>query len=241
MRRVSLRLLLSSFAPGQRVLELGCGTGEEALALARQGTRVLATDISSRMLDITRKKATVSGLAQEVQTRQLAAGEIGVLVKEFGKGAFDGAYASFGALNGEPDLSLVGDALAILTRPGALLVTSVMNRFYPFEVIWYLAHARLRQAVRRWSGKTSAHVSPKLPLSVPTWYYTPHAFARAFPAFRRLSCRALTLLLPPPFAAHLWGRFPRLVAHLVTWEERLSALWPLAALGDHFLITLERM
>ena len=46
-----------------------------------------------------------------------------------------------------------------------------------------------------------AHVSPELPVNVPTWYYTPRAFARAFPAFRQTSCRALTMLLPPPYAA----------------------------------------
>jgi ubiquinone/menaquinone biosynthesis C-methylase UbiE len=240
MRRVSLRELLQSFAPGQHVLELGCGTGEEAVTLARQGIHVLATDVSAQMLELTRAKTEAAGLAQNVQTRQLAAGEIGVLVEELGEGAFDGAFSSFGALNGEPDLRLVGRSLARLTRRGALVVASVMNRFYLFEVAWYLAHGRPREAVRRWGGRAMAPVSPDLPLSVPTWYHTPRAFARAFAGFRKTHCRALTMFLPPPYAAHVWKRFPGVVERLATWEERLSPLWPFAGLGDHFLITLKR-
>jgi hypothetical protein len=86
-----------------------------------------------------------------------------------------------------------------------------------------------------------AHVSPELSVCVPTWYYTPREFARAFPAFRRVHCRALTLLLPPPFAAHAWHRFPGLIQRLIVWEERLSGRWPFVALGDHFLIVLEHV
>jgi SAM-dependent methyltransferase len=241
MRRVSLAVLGDSFGTGQHVLELGCGTGEEAVALARDGIRVLATDVSSRMLDVARGKVSAAGLEQAVQTRQLAAGELSVLLDELGREAFDGAYSSFGALNGEPDLFEVGSALAKLIRPGGRLVASIMNRFYPFEMLWYLGHGRPRQAVRRWAGGARASVSPSLAVQVPTIYYTPRSFARAFPAFRRLLCRALPLLLPPPFAAHLWSRFPALIGRVLPWEDRLACYWPFGALGDHFLMVLERM
>jgi len=160
MRRVSLVVLRDSFGAGQHVLELGCGTGEEAVALARDGIRVLATDVSSRMLDVARGKVSAAGLEQAVQTRQLAAGELSVLLDELGREAFDGAYSSFGALNGEPDLSAVGSALAELVRPGGRLVVSVMNRFYPFETLWYLAHGHPRQAVRR--SPVSGSGSPRI-------------------------------------------------------------------------------
>ena len=239
MRRVSLHVLRASFAPGQRVLELGCGTGEEAIALARDGLRVLALDLSSQMLAAADVKIAAAGLAHLVRTRRLAAGEIGLLVDEMGRGAFDGAYSSFGALNGEPDLGVVGRALAQLIRPGGRLVVSVMNRFYPFEVLWFLAHGRPRQAVRRWEGSTLAGVSPALAVRVRTWYHTPRDLERAFLAFRRVRCRALPLLLPPPYAAHLWARFPAWMRRLGGGEEWLAPRWPFCALGDHFLMVLE--
>ena len=45
------------FHAGDTVLELGCGTGEDALYLARRGVRVLATDASEEMLAAARAKA----------------------------------------------------------------------------------------------------------------------------------------------------------------------------------------
>jgi SAM-dependent methyltransferase len=240
MRAISLQTLRASFAPGQRVLELGCGTGEEAVALGRTGVRVLATDLSAEMLVVAESKIAAAGLQQVVQTRRLAAGQVGTLLGEVGAGAFDGAYSSFGPLNGEPDLGAVGRALAGLIRPGGRLVVSVMNRFYPFEALWFLARGRPREAVRRWGGSTMAHVSPSLAVRVRTWYWSPRAFARAFAGFRRVSCRALPLLLPPPYAAHLWARFPSWVGRLGRWEEWLAGRRPFCALGDHFLLVLER-
>jgi SAM-dependent methyltransferase len=237
MRGVSLATLLATFQPGQRVIEVGCGTGEEAVALARGGVHVLATDLSPEMVCLAAAKAAAAGLEGRVQTCQLAAGELGALVAAYGPGAFDGAYSSFGPLNGEPDLRAVADALAVLVRPGGSLVVSVMNRFYVLETLWYLAHGHPRQAVRRWSGQAMAGVSPALSETVPTWYHTPWFFRRHFPQFRPTHCRALSLLLPPPYLAHLWPRWPR---PLHGWEEALARRWPFYGLGDHFLMVLKR-
>ena len=46
--------------------------------------------------------------------RVLAAGHLADLVGDYGRASFDGAYASFGALNCEPELAPVFDALAYL-------------------------------------------------------------------------------------------------------------------------------
>jgi SAM-dependent methyltransferase len=241
MRHVSLRTLADLFQPGQRVLEIGCGTGQEAIHLAQRGVHVLATDLSPQMVALTVQKARSLGLGHRVAARQLAAAELGILIDELGAGALDGAYSSFGPLNGEPNLKAVARPLAQLIHPGGSVVASVMNRFYPFETLWYLLHRRPRQATRRWRGTAMAGVSPALPARVPTWYYTPAAFVSAFrPQFRRIACRALPCLLPPPYLADLWLRHPRLIDCLRPWEEKLAGCWPLCGLGDHFLVVLQR-
>jgi SAM-dependent methyltransferase len=241
MRRVSLGALYRVFRRGDRVLEIGCGTGEEAIALAHRGIEVLATDISQQMVAIAERKIKCAGLDHLIRVRQMAALELDQLVETSDEGAFQGAYSSFGALNGEPDLEGFGKALAVLLAPGGRLVVSIMNRYYPFEVFWYLAHARPGRALRRWGGSARSTVSPNLAVTVPTWYYTPRGFQHSLgSAFRRVSCRALPLLLPPPFAAHLWHRFPLLIRALCRWEGLLAARWPWSALGDHFLMVLER-
>jgi len=202
---------------------------------------VLATDPSAEMLAIAAEKARAAGLEGVVRTRQLPAGAVGALVEELGAGAFDGAYSSFGPLNGEPDLSVVARGLATLIKPGGRLVAGVMNRFYPFEVLWYLLHGRPRTALRRWKGSAQARVSPALETTVAVWYHTPRGFARTMVGFRVQSCRALPLLLPPPYLPRLWPRRQRLLQRLERWEERLAPRRPWNALGDHFLMVLRRL
>ena len=50
----------------QTAFEFGCGTGTTALRLAPSLGRILATDISTRMIEIAREKATAQGCANAV-------------------------------------------------------------------------------------------------------------------------------------------------------------------------------
>ena len=46
--------------PGERALDLGCGTGNAAMALARAGAIVTAVDPAARLLEVTRSRAAAS-------------------------------------------------------------------------------------------------------------------------------------------------------------------------------------
>ncbi len=234
--------LAAVFGPGDRVLELGCGTGVEALALAHCGVAVVATDVAPGMLAVTQEKVQQARLTGSVYVKQMAAGEIRSLIADYAPGSFAGVYSSFGALNCEPNLQAVADGLANLVRPGGRVMISAINRFHPFEFAWYGLHGDLRRATRRWGGYSEGTVSPTLPDRVPTYYYTPRGFAEAFaPSFRTVDCRALLLLLPPPYLAHLLTRYPRMFGAAALLESQLAA-WPvLRALGDHFWLELERV
>ena len=50
------------FRPDMEVLELGCGTGSTALAHAPYVRHILATDLSTRMIEIARDKAKAAGI-----------------------------------------------------------------------------------------------------------------------------------------------------------------------------------
>src|SRR5262245_9521235 len=49
--------LLDDFPPASPVLDVGCGTGTLALALARGGLTVLGVDLSAAAIDMARAKA----------------------------------------------------------------------------------------------------------------------------------------------------------------------------------------
>ena len=242
MRQESLATLRHTFKPGSRLLEVGCGTGEEALALSREHYTIVATDLSPAMIETARAKARASG-NDRVTWLDLPAGRLADLPADAGPAPFDGAFSSFGALNCEPDLDRVAHGLHRLLCPGAKLVCSVMNRFCAWEIAWGLVHLRPKQAFRRLAGSwiEAGLASPEGRLTVASRYYGPRGFARAFaPHFRLQRVRAFPVLIPPPYLSHLWDRAPTLFARLENSERRLSALFPFSHLGDHSLLVLTR-
>jgi ubiquinone/menaquinone biosynthesis C-methylase UbiE len=243
MRQESLAALQEAFPPGSYLLEIGCGTGDEALALAGRGYSIVATDISPAMIETCRRKAAAKG-SPDVEWRVVPAGRMDGLLAEYKPAAFEGAYASFGALNCEPDLEPVAATLARLLGPGARLVCSIMGRWCAWEIAWGLFHLRPREAFRRlgqdWVGAGLA--SPGGTLSVPVRYYTPRSFARAFePHFRVCAARGLPVILPPPYLDHLLERHPALFRRLMRAEPSLRDRFPFHSLGDHFLLIMERL
>src|SRR5947208_482190 len=93
-RRQSLLTLDAAFGPGDLVLEIGCGTGMEAVLLARRGVRVVATDAAQGMIEVLSAKLAPGGVAEDVvgmiTPLVMPAHSIGALVEQYGPGAFDG-------------------------------------------------------------------------------------------------------------------------------------------------------
>src|SRR5215472_9691367 len=54
------------FHPGQRILELNCGTGIDAVHLAERGIRLLACDISPRMIELSRERLLAANVQDSV-------------------------------------------------------------------------------------------------------------------------------------------------------------------------------
>jgi ubiquinone/menaquinone biosynthesis C-methylase UbiE len=85
-------LELAGVKPGQRILEIGAGTGDETLLLARavgEDGRVVATDLSERMLAVARERVEAAGLGNV----EFIAGDAGSLQLE--DASFDAAIAGF--------------------------------------------------------------------------------------------------------------------------------------------------
>ncbi len=230
LRQAVQHRLDARFASGDRVLEMACGTGEDAVHLGRRSVRVVATDAAESMIEQARSKVAAAGLSERIETRRLAIEDLSSL-----SGPFDGAFSDFGGLNCVADLAGLGRTLGDLVRPGGAVLLCVMGPFVPWEWAGFLPRGEIGKAFRRlrrggveWRGITVR-------------YPAPSTLRRALaPAFRPLRLSAVGALLPPTEWEPWAQAHPRLLASLAQWERRLETVPPLPWLSDHYLLELER-
>jgi len=67
----------------KKVLDCGCGDGDNAIFLAKKGARVVAIDISQEGVNLTRAKAKINGVDDRVEVRQMSAEETNFSDNEF--------------------------------------------------------------------------------------------------------------------------------------------------------------
>lgn len=249
LRAMVQERLATAFAPGQHVLELGCGTGEDALWLAQRGVHVTATDASPAMLAETRRKAERAGLGESVTVAALDMNGLGGQ-KPFPnpspeKGGvfhhskpFDGAFSNFGPLNCVADRRALFDMLANTIRPGGKLVLVVMGPVCPWEIGWFLSHGKLSAARRRFRSGGEARVGDS---TLRVWYPSQRRLRKELePSFRTLEVAGIGLLLPPSDMGGLVERAPRLAERLAWIDRRMATTRPWRWLNDHYLLLLER-
>jgi ubiquinone/menaquinone biosynthesis C-methylase UbiE len=233
LRTMVWRRLDETFAGCRRILELGCGTGEDAVYLASRGFEVLATDVSSPMLRAAERKARQAGFADVIEFRplpmeRLASGLRGEM--------FDGVFSNFGAVNCVPQLDGVAADLARMLEPGAPLFWVVMGRHVPWEWAWFLARGEWRKAFRR--GHEGGAQWHDIQISYPT----PAMLERALrPYFEPVSRRALGSVLPPTYASAWLERSPRTLQVLARLERALQDWQALATLADHYIFEARRV
>ena len=113
--------------PGMRVLDVGCGPGRHARALATRGLEVHGVDISQRFVDLARADAPAGATFARADARALA------FDAEF-DAAISLCQGAFG-LTGGPGAPLDGDGsvltgMARALRPGGTLAVSAFSSYF---------------------------------------------------------------------------------------------------------------
>lgn len=209
------------FAPGHHVLDLGCGTGVDAIALQARGVKVSAVDASAEMVRL----AWLKGVA----ARQLAAEHLDQL-----DGSFDGAISNFGVLNCVPDLRATARQLARLVNRGGHLALCLMGKLCAWETAHYLLSGQFRKAIRRWSLQPV-----QTSLGIEVWYPSVFKISQALsPEFRLRYWKGIGIFVPPSYV-HGLGRSR--MEHLAAIDRCIAGVPVIRALSDHRLLILERV
>jgi len=108
--------------PGQRVLDVGCGGGILADAMARQGAEVLGIDLAEKSLRVAQLHA-LEAQTPRVQYREVSAEALA----EEQPGSFD-VVTCMEMLEHVPDPGSVVRACAQLVKPGGWVFFSTLNR-----------------------------------------------------------------------------------------------------------------
>ena len=236
-RRAVRSALLETFPEGTQLIELGGGTGEDALYLAERGRRVLVTDGSPAMVALAAEKARAAGLADRVAVERVSLEELDSWSAARAGTTFDGAFSNFASLNCVTGHASVAHGLARLLPSGRRALLVVFGPSCPGEMLVLLARGEVRAAFRRLARSPArARVGGE---SFTVTYPSPGTLARAFaPWFRLRGLLGVGVFVPPSSAEPVASRFPRLLGVL----ERLDRLAarPLALLGDHVLCDFER-
>ncbi len=108
---------------GQRVLDVGCGTGRHAHELARRGIVVHGVDISELFIEIARSGAPHGATFERADARTLVA-----------RDPFDAVIClcqgAFGMMTADGDDAAVIAAMAAALRPGGRLALSAFNAYF---------------------------------------------------------------------------------------------------------------
>lgn len=148
---VNRMVILAKLAPGERVLDIGTGTGIVGLQAAEKvgpTGRVVGIDLSDGMLTIAEAKTAQAGLGDRVTFRKMDAE-----VLDLDGGSFDVVLSLYALLHFPNPLAALREMFRVL-RPGGRLVIAVGSQ-PPWTSLRALVHrvGRLPELVLRLQGK----------------------------------------------------------------------------------------
>ena len=214
------------------ILELNAGTGIDACYFASRGHRVLATDISTSMLNETQRKVETLNLENKVQTAQCDYTKLNELNVET---RFDHIFSDFGGLNCVDDFFKVGRHFKDLLKPGGYVTLVMISPFCMWETALALK-GNLKLAFRRFKkGGAQSHLEG---IEFKTHYFKPSELKKAMgKGFDLASLEGLAVFSPPPY---LELRFSKgILKNLFSIDEKVSH-WPIFRnIGDHYIATFQ--
>jgi ubiquinone/menaquinone biosynthesis C-methylase UbiE len=237
IRKRSINELLHLVRPDDVLLEIGCGTGAEAIQISKKVRQIIATDISQGMLNLLHQKISAKKIESIVPVQARAA-SISSIAPLFDGGKVRIAYSFNGALNLEPDIEKFPQELSKVVDRGGYFVCSVRNILCLSETIAHAAVLQLDKIAPRRKQPTMVSVGG---IDIPAFYYSTKFMSRLFgPHFKLKKLVGLPAFLPPAYLNDYCIRFRPVTSLLEKLETVLAERFPFNRLSDQTLFVFQR-
>ncbi|MGL5892159.1 MAG: class I SAM-dependent methyltransferase [Bacteroidia bacterium] len=227
------KLLVPLLKNCSTITEINCGTGEDALMLAKRGLTVYATDGAPGMVQTAKhKNAACKNVV--VSTADLR------MPEQLPPQKVDLIFSNFGGLNclSPEEVRRLAPELKKRLIPGGIAVLVIMGRKCWWERFYFTLKRDKRKYRRKSQTPAAADIGGQI---VNTWYYSPNEFAALFaPYFEVKNAEPVGLFIPPSYLEPFFARKSFLFSVLVALDRLLAHGSWCADAADHYLIVLKQ-
>ena len=202
---------------GLDILELNCGTGEDAVLFSEKGFNIVATDVSVEMLKVTQEKVQQYSMQHKISSHYL---DLDSFDHTLFEKKFDLVFSNFGGLNciNPESLKKLFDKIPAILSPEGRFVAVIMPRFCLWESIYFSLKFKFRDIFRRWTKKS---VNAELQGAfVKTWYYSPSQVKSWAAEFSPVSLKPIGFALPPSYLQKFFSKRKKFLGKLNNLEKK---------------------
>lgn len=231
--QVHQKLLKQVSFNSKSVLEINCGTGEDALWLLTQGAKVLATDISQGMIDVARNK----NYNREIDFKLLPAQDISVLVPNI----YNVIFSNFGGLNclNNEELQKFKNGCKQVQKSSDQLAFVIMGTNCKWENVFFKYKNESVKANRRGNREgVEAIINGN---HFKTYYYSPDDMKQLFKEnYNYISAKPIGLFVPPSYLESYFVKRRVLFGFLKLLDKLFGNFSFLSNYADHYLIVFKK-
>lgn len=209
------------------VVEVNCGTGEDANFFKSKGHTVVATDLSSEMIQVAKTKfPTIDFQVCAINSAPQLTAQVDLLFSNFG---------GMNCISADQLQLFFKDCQATYPKEHRLVLV-IMGKKCIWDNFFLFIKGKWKQLGRR---NTNAPLAVNVDgIDVFTWYYSPKEILQvAAPHYQLASLHPIGLHVPPSYLAPFFEKRPRFLNFLKWLDNHFTFSWQ-ANYADHFMISL---
>lgn len=222
---------------GLEMLELHCGSGEDAMMFSDRGFNLVATDLSVETQKIAQQKEESYSMQRRIGSQYL---DLDSFDETLFDKKFDLIFSNFGGLNSISPESFqrLLERIPAMLNPRGRFVGVLMPKFCLWETLYHAAKFKFGKTFSRW---TCNEVIGRFDgVYKKAWYYSPSEIKEWSKAnFKMVRTKPVGIALPPTSLDSVFLRKKKLLLSLHRFEKKLNRLSICSGMADHFIFDLQ--